>query len=203
MTVAYPLEKDVVDFREYTGRTRALESVEIRARVKGYLRSVEDYMKGTMKDFEEGTVVEKGDVLFYMQRSGSLAETNEYLKLGRVRLRLDPNPFDSPKAVFQQELKLREGHVEIRVVYSISRVGNIAGCFVTDGFVTRSSKVRLLRDGKILYDGGLGGLRRVKDDVREVREGFECGLKMANYEDIKVGDVVESYEIQEIARKLE
>ena len=96
-----------------------------------------------------------------------------------------------------------QGHVEIRVVFSISRVGNIAGCFVTDGFITRSSKVRLLRDGKILYDGGLGGLRRVKDDVREVRGGFECGLKMANYEDIKVGDVVESYEIQEIARKLE
>jgi len=96
-----------------------------------------------------------------------------------------------------------QGHVEIRVVFSISRTGNIAGCFVTDGFITRSSKVRLMRDGKILYDGGLGGLRRVKDDVREVREGFECGLKLANYEDIKVGDTVEAYEIQEIARKLE
>ncbi|MHC4915347.1 MAG: translation initiation factor IF-2 [Planctomycetota bacterium] len=96
-----------------------------------------------------------------------------------------------------------QGHVDVRVVFSISRTGNVCGCFVTDGFITRSSKVRLLRDGKILYDGGLAGLRREKDDVREVREGFECGIKLANYEDVKVGDVVEAYEIQEIASKLE
>jgi translation initiation factor IF-2 len=96
-----------------------------------------------------------------------------------------------------------QGHLEVRAVFSISRVGNVAGCFVTDGFITRSSKVRLMRDGKIVYDGGLGGLRRVKDDVREVREGFECGVKFANYEDVKVGDTIESYEIQEIASKLE
>jgi translation initiation factor IF-2 len=96
-----------------------------------------------------------------------------------------------------------QGHVEIRAVFSISRSGNVAGCFVLDGFITRSSKVRLVRNGKILYDGGLSGLRRVKDDVREVREGFECGLKLGNYEDIKVGDVVEAYEIQEVAGKLE
>jgi len=96
-----------------------------------------------------------------------------------------------------------QGHVEIRAVFSISRSGNIAGCFVKDGFVMRSSKVRLLRNGTILYDGSLSGLRRVKDDVRQVREGFECGLKLSGYEDIKVGDVVEAYEIQEIASKLE
>jgi len=96
-----------------------------------------------------------------------------------------------------------QGHLDIRAVFSISRSGNIAGCFVTDGFITRSSKVRLIRDGKILYDGGLGGLRRVKDDVREVREGFECGAKLANYEDFKVGDTIEAYEIQEVAGKLE
>ena len=96
-----------------------------------------------------------------------------------------------------------QGHLEVRAVFSISRTGNIAGCFVTDGFVTRSSRVRLMRDGKILYDGGLGGLRRVKDDVREVREGFECGVKLAGYEDVKVGDTIEAYEIQEFAGKLE
>jgi translation initiation factor IF-2 len=95
-----------------------------------------------------------------------------------------------------------QGHVDVRAVFSISRVGNVAGCMVSDGFITRSSRVRVLRDGKILYDGGLGGLRRGKDDVREVQKGFECGVKLANYEDIKVGDTLQAYEVQEVAGKL-
>jgi translation initiation factor IF-2 len=73
---------------------------------------------------------------------------------------------------------------------------------VSDGFITRSSRVRLLRNGKILYDGALGGLRREKDDVREVQKGFECGVKLANYEDVKAGDSLEAYEVQEVAGKL-
>ena len=96
-----------------------------------------------------------------------------------------------------------QGHLDIRALFSISRVGVIAGCFVTDGFITRSSKVRLSRNGKIVFEGALDGLRRNKDDVREAREGFECGVKLAGYNDVKAGDQIEAYEIQEFASKLE
>jgi len=94
------------------------------------------------------------------------------------------------------------GQVEIRQVYSISKVGNIAGCYVKTGKITRNSFVRLIRNNIIIYDGKLESLKIVKDDVKEVKAGFECGLKIAGYNDIKVGDIVEAYEVQKIARVL-
>lgn len=94
------------------------------------------------------------------------------------------------------------GQVEIRQVYNISKFGNVAGCYVKSGKITRNSSIRLIRDNIIIYDGKLESLKVVKDDVREVRAGFECGLKIANYDDIKVGDIVEAYEVQKIARTL-
>lgn len=94
------------------------------------------------------------------------------------------------------------GQVEIRQVYSISKVGNIAGCYVKTGKITRNSLVRLIRNNIIIYDGKLESLKIVKDDVKEVKAGFECGLKIAGYNDIKVGDIVEAYEVQKIARVL-
>ncbi len=94
------------------------------------------------------------------------------------------------------------GQVEIRQVYNISKFGNIAGCYVKTGKITRNSLIRLIRDSIIIYDGKLESLKVVKDDVREVRAGFECGLKIASYDDIKAGDIVEAYEVQKIARTL-
>ena len=94
------------------------------------------------------------------------------------------------------------GQVEIRQVYNISKYGNVAGCYVKTGKITRNSSIRLIRNSIIVYDGKLESLKIVKDDVKEVRAGFECGLKIANYGDIKVGDIVEAYEIQKIARTL-
>ncbi|HHT9129575.1 MAG TPA: translation initiation factor IF-2 [Candidatus Brocadiaceae bacterium] len=94
------------------------------------------------------------------------------------------------------------GQVEIRQIYNISKYGNVAGCYVKTGKITRNSSVRLIRNNIIIYDGKLESLKIVKDDVKEVRAGFECGLKIANYSDIKVGDIVEAYEIQKIARTL-
>mgnify|MGYP001579585306 FL=1 len=94
------------------------------------------------------------------------------------------------------------GQVEIRQVYNISKYGNVAGCYVKTGKITRNSSVRLIRNNIIIYDGKLESLKIVKDDVKEVRAGFECGLKIANYSDIKVGDIVEAYEIQKTARTL-
>ena len=94
------------------------------------------------------------------------------------------------------------GQVEIRQVYNISKFGNVAGSYVKTGKITRNSSVRLIRDNIIIYDGKLESLKIVKDDAREVRAGFECGLKVANYNDIKVGDIVEAYEVQKVARTL-
>ena len=95
------------------------------------------------------------------------------------------------------------GHVEIRQVFKVSRMGNIAGCMVTDGHIQRGSKFRLIRNGTIIVgDLALDSLKRLKDDVREVKAGFECGLKLANYDDIKVGDVLEAYSRELIHRTL-
>jgi len=94
------------------------------------------------------------------------------------------------------------GHFEVRETFKVSKVGTIAGCFVTDGLVKRSDKVRVLRDGKVIYTTGIETLRRFKDDVKEVREGFECGVKLANFDDVKKGDTVEAFEIVHKEREL-
>ncbi|MEQ8910442.1 MAG: translation initiation factor IF-2 [Vicingaceae bacterium] len=92
--------------------------------------------------------------------------------------------------------------VEIRETFKISKVGTIAGCMVLDGKVNRKNKVRVIRDGVVVYTGELGSLKRFKDDVKEVAKGYECGLNIANFNDIKVGDIIEAYEEVEVAQKL-
>jgi len=94
------------------------------------------------------------------------------------------------------------GVVEIRQVFTISKVGSIAGCYVMEGIIKRNSRVRLLRNNVVMWDGELDSLKRFKDDVKEVRSSFECGLSLKNYNDIMEGDQLEVYEIQEIARSL-
>jgi translation initiation factor IF-2 len=94
------------------------------------------------------------------------------------------------------------GRAQILEVFRASKVGNIAGCRVASGFILRSDKVRLIRDGKIIHTGTLSSLKRFKDDAREVKEGFECGLKVADYDDIKVDDVIEAFAMVEKARQL-
>ena len=94
------------------------------------------------------------------------------------------------------------GMAEIRTVFVASKIGTVAGCMVTTGQVTRSSKFRLLRDNVVIYTGDIDSLKRLKDDVREVKEGFECGIKLKNYNDISVGDQLEFFEVKEIARTI-
>jgi translation initiation factor IF-2 len=94
------------------------------------------------------------------------------------------------------------GHAEVRETFQVPKVGTVAGCYVTDGFIRRNARARLLRNGRIIYESSLGSLRRFKDDVREVKSGFECGTSLDNYNDIKLGDVIEVFEIEEIAAKL-
>jgi translation initiation factor IF-2 len=102
----------------------------------------------------------------------------------------------------EQQEEIR-GKVDVRQVFNISRVGRIAGCYVTEGLVARNNRVRLIRDGRVVVDGAaIASLRRFKDDAREVRAGLECGLKIEGYDDLKPGDVIEAYEIVEVAQTL-
>ena len=93
-------------------------------------------------------------------------------------------------------------NIEIRETFKISKVGTIAGCFVLDGTVNRNTMIRVIRDGVVVYTGELGSLKRFKDDVKEVKKGYECGLNIKNFNDIKVGDIVEGYEQVEVKRTL-
>jgi len=102
----------------------------------------------------------------------------------------------------EEHAELR-GKAEVRQVFSITRIGKVAGCMVSDGVVARNHRVRLIRDGRIVLEGArIASLRRFKDDAREVRAGFECGLKIESYDDLKPGDVVEAYELVEVAQHL-
>ncbi|TDB67859.1 translation initiation factor IF-2 [Arundinibacter roseus] len=94
------------------------------------------------------------------------------------------------------------GNIEIRDIFKISRIGTIAGCYVTDGFVKRNNKIRIIRDGIVIHTGEIDSLKRFKDDVNEVRSGYECGLNIKNFNDIEPGDIIESFELREVKRTL-
>ena len=90
------------------------------------------------------------------------------------------------------------GHVEVRQIFKISKVGTIAGSYVQDGKVTRNSKIRIVRDGIVIFEDEIASLRREKDDVKEVAAGYECGIGLEKYNDIKLGDILEAYVMEEI-----
>jgi translation initiation factor IF-2 len=94
------------------------------------------------------------------------------------------------------------GNIEVREVFNVTKVGTIAGCYVKDGRVLRSSKVRLIRDGIVVHNGALSSLKRFKDDVKEVVSGMDCGIQIKDFQDIQPGDQIEVYEETEVARKL-
>ncbi len=94
------------------------------------------------------------------------------------------------------------GNIEVREVFKISKVGTVAGCYVTDGIVKRNNQVRLIRDGIVVYTGEINQLKRFKEDVNEVKQSFECGMSIRNFNDIKVGDVIEGFEVKEVKRTL-
>lgn len=102
-----------------------------------------------------------------------------------------------------EEKEVVLGMLKVRDTFKVPKIGVIAGCYVTDGKVTRSSRVRVLRDGVVIHDGKISSLKRFQDDAKEVLKGYECGLGVENFKDLKVDDQIESYEIKEIAKKLE
>jgi translation initiation factor IF-2 len=101
-----------------------------------------------------------------------------------------------------EEVEDTVGEVEVRQTFRASKIGVIAGCYVREGKVTRGASVRLLRDGTVVWTGKIASLRRVSDDVREVAQGFECGVVLENYQDVKEGDVLEVFETRQVEREL-
>jgi translation initiation factor IF-2 len=94
------------------------------------------------------------------------------------------------------------GNIEIRQIFKISKIGTVAGCYVTDGYIHRNNKVRLIREGIVVYEGDIDALKRFKDDVNEVKFGYECGLSFKNFNDLREGDTIESFEQKETKRTL-
>ena len=133
----------------------------------------------------------------------SLADSSNIdIRLHRVIYKAIEEVEDAMKGMLEPVYKEETiGEVEVRQIYKASKVGTIAGGMVTSGKITRDSKVRLVRDGVVVYEGELGSLKRFKDDVKEVKAGFECGLTIANYNDIKEKDVIEAYQMKQVPVK--
>ncbi len=131
-------------------------------------------------------------------------QKNVTIRLYRVIYDLTDALRRSLQGLLEPEKRMEtRGRAEVREVFKITKVGAVAGCYVTDGLIMRNHKVRIIRDSVVIRDeSSMDSLRRFKEDVREVRQGMECGIKIANFDDIKVGDVIESYEIVEVARLL-
>lgn len=134
-----------------------------------------------------------------------LAETEEIdIRLFSVIYDAIDEVKDALEGLLSPELKEQMmGNVEVRETFKVSKVGTIAGCYVTDGKIDRNNPIRIIRDGVVIYDGAIGALKRFKDDVKEVAAGYECGISIQGYNDIKVGDMFESYKITEEKRTLE
>lgn len=133
----------------------------------------------------------------------SMAESNNIdIRLHRVIYNAIEEVEDAMKGMLEPVYKEETvGQVEVRQIYKASKIGTIAGGMVIDGKIMRDSKVRLIRDGVVVYEGELGSLKRFKDDVKEVKQGYECGLTIQNYNDIKEGDVIEAYQMKEVPVK--
>ena len=92
------------------------------------------------------------------------------------------------------------GFAEVRQTFKVSKVGTIAGCYIVDGIVRRDAKARVIRDGVVIYDGNINSVAREKDQVKEVKQGIECGITIENFNDIKESDIIEAYEVVEVKR---
>ncbi len=134
-----------------------------------------------------------------------LAETEEIdIRLFSVIYDAIDEVKDALEGLLSPELKEQMmGIVEVRETFKVSKVGTIAGCYVTEGKIDRNNPIRIIREGVVIYDGAIGALKRFKDDVKEVASGYECGISIQGYNDIKVGDMFESYKITEEKRTLE
>ena len=207
-----------------TGEARELPVV-IKADVQGSVEAIVNSLNNLSTDEVATKVLHSGvggineaDVTLARASGGMIIGFNvranpqarELAKRDQVDIRyysIIYNVVDDVKAALSGMLKptLREqflGNAEIREVFQITKSGKVAGCMVTEGIVKRGAKVRLLRDNVVIHEGSLKTLKRFKDEVREVKEGFECGMAFENYENIMKGDIIECFEMEEVARTL-
>jgi translation initiation factor IF-2 len=207
-----------------TGEARELPVV-IKADVQGSVEAIVNSLKNLSTDEVAAKILHSGvggineaDVTLARASGGLIIGFNvranpqarELAKRDQVDIRyysIIYNVVDDVKAALSGMLKptLREqflGNAEIREVFQITKSGKVAGCMVTEGTVKRGAKVRLLRDNVVIHEGSLKTLKRFKDEVREVKEGFECGMAFENYENIQKGDIIECFEMEEVARAL-
>jgi translation initiation factor IF-2 len=207
-----------------TGEARELPVV-IKADVQGSVEAIVNSLKSLSTDEVAAKILHSGvggineaDVTLARASGGMIIGFNvranpqarDLAKRDQVDIRyysIIYNVVDDVKAALSGMLKptLREqflGNAEIREVFQITKSGKVAGCMVTEGTVKRGAKVRLLRDNVVIHEGSLKTLKRFKDEVREVKEGFECGMAFENYENIQKGDIIECFEMEEVARQL-
>jgi translation initiation factor IF-2 len=207
-----------------TGEARELPVV-VKADVQGSVEAIVNSLKGISTDEVAAKILHSGvggineaDVTLARASGGMIIGFNvranpqarELAKRDQVDIRyysIIYNVVDDVKAALSGMLAptLREqflGNAEIREVFNITKSGKVAGCMVTEGIVKRGAKVRLLRDNVVIHEGSLKTLKRFKDEVREVKEGFECGMAFENYENIQKGDIIECFEMESVARTL-
>jgi translation initiation factor IF-2 len=214
------------DFAAYMGRGEvSLLPLIVKADVDGSIQAVSDALEQLSTDEVRVEIVHRA-VGAINESDVLLAETAKAVIIG-FRVRPDTNArqlaeqagvdirlyeviyeaVDEIKQALEGMLSPEErekilGTAEVRDVFKISRVGTVAGCYVTEGVMDRKARARVIRDGILVYNGEFASLKRFKDDVKEVREGFECGIGITNFNDVKVGDVIECFTVEEFARTL-
>ena len=138
------------------------------------------------------------------RRCGSKAADREKIDIRLYRIIYEAID-DVKKALsglLEPEMRKVVGHAEVRATFKVPRAGTVAGCYVTDGSITRNAHVRVVRDGVVVHEGSIESLKRFKDDVREVAEGFECGIGLERFNDVREGDVIEAYVRETVKRSL-
>ncbi len=211
-------------------KIKAGEAIEIPVLIKGDVQGSVEALSGTLEKIandkikvkilhaavggineSDVTLAKASDAMIIGFNVRANPQARELAKRDNVDIRyysIIYDVADEVKKILEGKLapELKEkiiGYADIRQVFNITKVGKVAGCMVTEGVVRRGAKVRLLRDDVVIYTGGLTQLKRFKDDVREVRESFDCGMSFENYDDLKVGDKVECFEVEEIAVHIE
>jgi translation initiation factor IF-2 len=214
------------DLMRQTGRAEVVDlNLIVKADVQGSVQALEDSLLKLPQDEVRVNIVRAGaggitenDVTLAIASDAIIVGFNVRPSAGARQLAEDEgvdirtykviyDAIDDIKAALSGLLKPEEreqilGEAEVRQMFRVPKLGTIAGCYVRDGTITRNASARLVRDGVVVYDGRISSLRRFKDDVAEVREGFECGIGLENFQDVKEGDLIEAYRVDEVARSI-
>jgi len=218
--------KTLEDLMRETGRAEVIDlNLIVKADVQGSVQALEDSLLKLPQEEVRVNIVRAGaggitenDVTLAMASDAIIVGFNVRPSAGARELAEDEgvdirtyrviyDAIDDIKAALSGLLKPEQrerilGEAEVRQTFRVPKLGVVAGSYVRSGVIRRNASVRLVRDGVIVYDGKIGSLRRFKDDAAEVREGFECGIGLENYQDVKEGDIIEAYEVEEFARTI-